>query len=470
MPQTTSFFVKASIAGLLVVAILAVGMAFTIRRFEQLSAAQVAHVHVEEAEVNTAARLRWSSELMVSIGRGYLLSGNGALRARLHEAASSFDGDLAELRTGALTSEVTQFVADVEHAAGRFRRVQKELVADRRQSNLETIGARFENELLPLYGEVERTVNRLLVHKEARLKAVYERAEAERNNVARRLYGLLAVLASVGLAITWFSAARLHRSHRAEEKALTKAQKALAARDELLGVVAHDLRNPLGAITAKAALLRRTGPSAEARHKGSSIENIALRMDYLIKGLLDIAAMDAGQFSITPEPSDVDGLVRDALEMFEEVAASKGVGLERGSPDIGLTVQADRERVLQVLSNLLSNALKFTPPMGRVRLDVERHDDEEMVRISISDTGSGVSKESAGRVFERFWRDDAGGPSGTGLGLFIAKTIVEAHGGRIWLESQLGHGATFHFTLPVVAGASAAPRPPATAEAPAASA
>jgi signal transduction histidine kinase len=461
MKRTASFFVKASVAGVAVVVILAVGMGFAIRRFERLASAQVAHVHVEEAQINSAARLRWSGELLVSVGRGYLLSGSPSLLAKLHTTETSFDHDLAELRTGPLTTAITDLVGEVERAAERFRRVQKQLVDERGRSTIEDVIRRFEGELLPLQREVERSLNRLVVHKETALQDVYQQAEVDRGRVARQMYGLLAVLVFVGLAVTWFSARRLHQSHRAEEQALERARRALVARDELMGVVAHDLRTPLGAITMKAALLRRKAPSDDSREKARSIENVAIRMEFLIKSLLDMAAMDGGRFSIAPELFDVDGVVRDTVDMFDSPAASKQIRLEHANDDPGLTVHGDRERILQVLANLVGNALKFTPRGGTVRLRVEHKDGTAL--FSVSDTGPGVSKESAPHVFQRFWKDDRGGQGGTGLGLFIAKGIVEAHGGRIWVESEPPHGATFHFTLAV--GESRRPTPrPAVAE------
>jgi signal transduction histidine kinase len=462
MERTASVFVKASVAGVGVVLILAVGMGFAIRSFARLASAQMAHVHVEEAEINTAARLRWSGELLVSVGRGYLLSGNPDLLAKLRTTETSFDHDLVELRTGALTPTMTDLVAEVERTAERFRRVQRELVDDRGRSTIEDVIRRFEGELLALQREVERSLNRLLVRKEAAIQDVYKHAELNRGRMVRQMYGLLSVLTLVGLAVTWLSARRLHQSHRTEEQALKRARRALAARDELMGVVAHDLRTPLAAITAKAALLRREAPSEDSRKQARSIENVAIRMEFLIKSLLDMAAMDGDRLSIAPELFDVDGVVHDTVDMFDGPADSKQIRLEHADADPGLTVHGDRERVLQVLVNLVGNALKFTPRGGIVRLAVEHNDGKAL--FSVSDSGPGVSRESAPHVFERLWKDDRGGQGGTGLGLFIAKGIVEAHGGRIWVESEPPHGATFYFTLPVGESRRPTPRSPVAEE------
>jgi signal transduction histidine kinase len=170
-------------------------------------------------------------------------------------------------------------------------------------------------------------------------------------------------------------------------------------------------------------------------------------MEYLIKSLLDVSTMEAGRFSVTPAPCSVARVARETSEMFASLAAQREVRLEQRVDGSGLAILADRERVLQVLSNLLGNALKFTPPGGQVTLSVERHG--PVVQFAVVDTGPGIPDENLAHVFDRFWKDETPGKKGTGLGLFIAKGIIDAHGGRIWAESEPGRGARFYFTLPI---------------------
>ncbi|HEY8947074.1 MAG TPA: HAMP domain-containing sensor histidine kinase, partial [Polyangiaceae bacterium] len=227
---------------------------------------------------------------------------------------------------------------------------------------------------------------------------------------------------------------------------LQAARKAVAARDELMGIVAHDLRNPLGAISLKAALIKKTADSDRTRQQAASIENVARRMAYLITTMLDVATLEAGRFTVKVAPCAVKDLLRETAEVFGPLAASKQTHFEQSAKESDLVLLADRERVLQVLSNLIGNALKFTPPGGRVTLSSERQG--ERVCFEVHDTGTGIISDKLPRVFERFWTETPG-KKGTGLGLFIAKGIVDAHGGRIWVESEPGRGTQFFFTLPL---------------------
>jgi signal transduction histidine kinase len=171
-------------------------------------------------------------------------------------------------------------------------------------------------------------------------------------------------------------------------------------------------------------------------------------MEELIKSLLDAATIESGGFAVRRSPCTVEALLDETMEVLGSVASSKSVRLEYHLKQAGLTVMVDGERIIQVLTNLIGNAVKFAFEGGTV--DVRAEMAADSVELSVSDTGPGIAPAHLPHVFERFWKADTGGKRGTGLGLYIAKGIVEAHGGRICVESQLGHGATFRFTLPLV--------------------
>ncbi|WP_437815929.1 ATP-binding protein [Sorangium sp. So ce1078] len=467
MPTRTRFEATARMGYAILTLLLAVGMAFSIRRFSSVADAQIDRLSAKEHEITLVERLRWSSELIVSHGRGYLVSGNPELLAAADDARARFRENVRVLRSRPLSPTGLQLVAEAEREAGRFMRLQGELLAARQASeDTRLIARRFDEELLPLRRDLDRSLARLIEHKVSIVEDIYDDARAERAALVVRLYSLLGLLTSAGLGIAWYFTRRLGGSYNQVREAREAARKAVTARDDLMGIMAHDLRNPLSAITLKAARLRRTADSEGVRQQAESIEHVAKRMERLIRTMLDAATMEAYKFSVTPAPCAVADLLSETLELFGSLAESKQVRFEQSVNEPGLVICAERDRVLQVLSNLLGNALKFTPRGGRVTLSVDK--EGTMARFAVVDTGPGIPRENLSSIFERFWKDVAPGEKGTGLGLYIAKGIVDAHGGRIWVESEVGGGARFYFTLPIAEAA--ALRAPAAEEAPALSA
>jgi PAS domain S-box-containing protein len=227
-----------------------------------------------------------------------------------------------------------------------------------------------------------------------------------------------------------------------------RTRQAVGARDEVLAVVSHDLRNPLSAINMCVSALRESQADPETTHEllGTVRESAAL-MSRIIQDLLDVASIDAGKLSIERRPQAIAPVLSHAIAMFEAVATEHQITLREDEEPPLPNVVIDAERVLQVLANLLHNACKFTPAGGTVR--VRAVTVAESVQLSVSDTGPGIPREDLPRVFDRFWHDRRTSKiRSTGLGLAIARGIVEAHGGRIWVESTPGKGSTFTFTLP----------------------
>jgi len=236
-------------------------------------------------------------------------------------------------------------------------------------------------------------------------------------------------------------------------------QRAVAARDDVLRIVAHDLRNPLSAIMMQASAMERLGPEADRRDPAPRqlILRAAKRMNQLIQDLLDVALVEAGQFEVDAGRLSAAELARDAVESQAPLAEAAQLEIRL---DVGQDVRevwGDRKRLLQVFENLIGNAIKFTEPGGSIVVRAAVKDDA--VEFSVADTGPGIAPESVAHVFDRFWQaTTAARRLGAGLGLPITKGIVEAHGGRIWVESEVGRGTTFYFTIPKPPEAGAAGR------------
>src|SRR5688572_2523427 len=227
---------------------------------------------------------------------------------------------------------------------------------------------------------------------------------------------------------------------------------ALANRDNFLGLVSHDLRNLLGGIVLNAELLSARAHEDEDGQQTllatTRIQRYAARMNRLIGDLVDVASIDAGKLALAPAPGDATMLIDEAVDTFQAPASAKGISLHTEIAERPLLAELDHDRMLQVLANTISNALKFTPEGGSIRVRGEGAGDE--LRFSISDTGPGIPENMLEAIFERFWQVGKNDRRGVGLGLFISRCIVEAHGGKIWAESTLGEGSSLCFTLPVL--------------------
>lgn len=235
------------------------------------------------------------------------------------------------------------------------------------------------------------------------------------------------------------------------KKAEEDRERAIRARDEILALLSHDLGNAVNALSLNTQLLLRVQPAnpREARMHGYGqiVGRSADTMRRLIGDLLDVQQMELGQFSIDPRPEEVPSLVEEAIEPLQALAGEKYVRLEARLDSVARAALCDKARIVQVLHNLVGNAIKFVPDGGRVVVGTVM--DTRHVRFAVEDNGPGILPEDLPFVFERHWQAPSySARRGSGLGLFIVKTIVEAHDGRAWVQSTPGTGASFFFTLP----------------------
>ena len=232
------------------------------------------------------------------------------------------------------------------------------------------------------------------------------------------------------------------------------AQHAARARDDMMAIVAHDVRSPLHAIRLAAQLLERKLAKAGIVEGQSNLENILIsvgRANRLIEDLLDITRIESETMALSCSLLVPMSVVIEGVESHRLTAAAASIELQIEITEELPAIWADRHRLLQVLENLIGNAIKFTPEGGRVTVAATRRPRE--VLFSVADTGTGIPPQSLPHVFDRFWQAERAERHGAGLGLPICKGIVEAHGGRIWVESTLDRGSTFFFTIPTAAGA-----------------
>jgi PAS domain S-box-containing protein len=227
-----------------------------------------------------------------------------------------------------------------------------------------------------------------------------------------------------------------------------RAREAVRARDEVFGMVSHDLRNPISTISMTSELLLDLSLSPQEQRKHLEIIQRTVKgLNRFIQDLLDVSQTESGQLALDTRPVEPAKLIREACELMQPLIEAESQRLEcRVARDLP-PVEADPARVQQVLSNLIGNSLKFAGSGGLIRIEVRRH--EEGVRFAVIDNGPGIAREALPRLFDRHWRARETAHLGAGLGLAIAKGIVEAHGGRIWVESEIGQGTAFFFILPL---------------------
>jgi signal transduction histidine kinase len=234
-----------------------------------------------------------------------------------------------------------------------------------------------------------------------------------------------------------------------EQAALGAARKESASRNDFLAVVSHDLRGPLASMALAAKLIMKSAPEddegAHIREWAERITRSGAIMERLIQDLLDFASVEDGKLRVTATPHDIGDLLNTAVDVFQPAARTKSITIDVRVPDAPVMAMYDPGRMLQVISNLLQNAIKFTSHGGSVTVRAGESGRECV--IAIADTGEGIPPEEMPFIFERF-KQLRGDRGGLGLGLYISKWIVEAHGGRIWAESRAGQGSTFYVTLP----------------------
>ncbi|HEU4615960.1 MAG TPA: HAMP domain-containing sensor histidine kinase [Kofleriaceae bacterium] len=275
---------------------------------------------------------------------------------------------------------------------------------------------------------------------DATLAAEHSSADAKRlDERERRRLALLAVLAHER---------EITDRTLAAERSI--ADRTLAAREDMLTLVAHDLRGMLSSILVGASgILLQPDLSHVVAASAARIQNVCGHMSQLLEDLVDVSSFEAGTLRLDTAEVNVAQLVRDAVEIHEPLADARGIAIAMQPHPDTLTVRVDARRFTRVLVNLISNALKFTPEGGRVEISLGVVDGE--CEIAVRDTGIGIPPEHLDEIFERF-RQVGAGPRrsfGAGLGLYIARLITRAHGGRIWAESTPGAGATFRVRLPL---------------------
>lgn len=362
---------------------------------------------------------------------------------------------------------------DLVHGAGRLERVAFKHIDEKREPLLDRPGPFLPEEegLVPLARVLASGQAMLIEDAERDWTGSAEVLERIRKLDGRSLMLVPLVASGEVLGVLTFGSTRTDRFYHRDDLTLArelarsaslaienarlyrKAEQAIAARDEMLGVVSHDLRNPVTRVQAAAELMIMNHDlPPEVEETAEMIVAAAAEMDRLVDDLLDVAQIEAGRLSVRLRPTTLRDLLDRLRRAHAHAAEKQGLDWDVEMPADDVAIMVDESRMLQALGNLAGNALKFTPEGGTVRVSATRTDG--MVRIAVRDTGPGMDEAQLAHVFDRFWQSDSGDRRGAGLGLAIARGILEAHGGRIGMESRLGVGTTAWVEVPVDARSS----------------
>jgi signal transduction histidine kinase len=396
------------------------------------------------SDMSVIQRLRFDAEQLVATSRAFLLTGDPKSLARFDATAAHISETLAEIDR--LQTDLTEEVARVERAAKAYIAAAERAAREPKPSgDPRELLPFFERTLMPMRQPFEAALSEFV----RRERAVFDDAAVRARDLAERAQEIVLVTTALsillGVALALFSMRRLSAEYSRAQAATAAAHRATAARDELVAMVSHDLRNPLATIAMGTELLAGTEDDPRRRKHVSAIASAAGRMQYLIDQLLDVAKLEHGALGLRCERSEVGAVLDTVQSLFQIRAIEAQVELAiTGEP--GAAIIADRERLLQILSNLVANALKFTPRGGKIT--VTGRGEGPLVRFEVTDTGPGIADAQLPLLFERYWQGQASQRGSLGLGLYICKQLVSAQRGEIGVRSALGAGSTFWFTLP----------------------
>ncbi|MFL5358386.1 ATP-binding protein [Archangium sp.] len=303
--------------------------------------------------------------------------------------------------------------------------------------------------VLELFAAPEQESFEVLEHLDGRILERYSRPQRLGDTIIGRVFSYRDVTAQ-------------RRAQAERERLLREAEEAIRVRDDFLSIASHELKTPLTPLKLHLQVLKQRGSAGQPvplHHAEKALAQV-VRLSGLINDLLDTSRIQAGRLELRHEPVSLRELTHEVLADLRPVSPHHT--LEYEEPGEPLTLHGDRSRLAQVLVNLLENALKYSPTGGTIRVTLERQG--ALARVSVADRGIGIPADQKAHLFERFFRArnaPISGFGGLGLGLYICRDIVEHHGGHIWVESEVGQGSTFRFTLPVEDGADGALAPPA---------
>ena len=401
-----------------------------------------------------AERLRYIDTTVSALMPVFVLTGDERILPRIEERHKEFTELARRIRSTEPDPRTVAILDRVELLSRQAQIAAEPAIELRKQgARIEDINSYIESHSGPIAISLRDSLRNLIAKENEELEAARDRL----TSALQRVIGTLAGLTVLSLILLGYVMRKLRltmKSKRSEDEAqeqsLLEQRRIANARKEAVQVVAHDLKNPLGTIKMSLDMaMEEAEASSDTSPDLFEGLRIATRsadsMERLIRNVLDHAKIEAGQLVLDKSACDLGQLIDDLSERFLPLASAKGLRIEIDTVP-GLQTECDPVRIEQVLSNLVCNALKFTPSGGLIRIEAQKNDGE--IVISVRDSGVGMKAEHIPHIFDRFWQVRETEKLGTGLGLAISKSIVEAHDGKIAVQSAPGTGSCFTITLP----------------------
>lgn len=425
-------------------------------------AMKVRHTMVNNNGVATAdtgalievERIRNIAESQISNARSFFLLGSHSLFEKQKQDKQDLADALAAFEKKYTLPQVPELLKKIQTVEDQQQEVFDQAMEFReKQTESKIVGQFYQSKTTPLRTQINDNLNEIVKIQNAELNKA--RSEAKKSAadaevmIPKGMTWFTSFLGAIffGMALLVIRMLRERTRKLAErERLYAEAQQAVQSRDEVISALSRDLETPLKTIQEIAANMKMAKDSVEIEDNAELIKTYVAEIDQEIKDIYDQKKADMGNLVLRLDQLGIDEILDEARLMLQPLAKTRDIRLQIDSVNPPVLAFFDRERVLRVLSNLIGNAIKFSPKHGRVVVKVRS--DQQFVNISVTDSGSGIPENHRAELFDHFWQAKKTADQGAGIGLAVVKTIIEAHGGTVKLDNPLGHGSTFTFSLP----------------------
>ncbi len=415
--------------------------------FKTSTQATIKNLDVHYNSSLLSKRLKVMNNSTDSNWKSYLLTGAEYNLREFKESNNHFAETLEKLKRSPLYDQKLDMLNRIVILSSRKTEVMNLAIKSPPQTKTE-FAQLLRNKIRPTNRELQAVISNLIEAEAFHYKLARNKIDSTRQKLLQHIILSTILPLLVGIILFFLVHSLLIQSKKNHEAVI----KAVKSRDDVLAVVSHDLKNPLSTIILSLELLKRKIEKDHLKDERilktiTSIERASQVMNDLILNLLDQSKIEAGKLILDLKEEDLLEIIKEVELILIPIAKEKSITIQNKLPPGPVNIYCDKKRLMQVFSNLIGNAIKFLDSGDKIEIEVRL--EETRVTISVKDTGPGISPEALPHLFERYWQVKETAKMGTGLGLAIVKGFVEAHGGKIWVESQLQSGSTFTFTLPL---------------------